>query len=460
MRCLRVKARVLLKNNYNNMEHDRHKNLIYRLCIAPAVTAGKALCGIGYKWWLLAFLFVTFFLERCARQVYNATLPQIKADFAVLGVTNTQLGVVGSVFGAVFGMSLIGSGLAADFIGRKRTIVVGALLFSVGVLVSGFAHGLIVMVIFYGVINAIGQCCIAPPSYSLISQYHDNTTRSTAMSIFQSAVYAGMIISSVSAGKLASMGEGGWRHAFWILGGLGIAWTVVMHLFMRDTPQVPVRADDPDAKPSVRDGFLALLKKPTAILIALAFGMFVYASFGCRSWMILFMNEEFGETGLASVSFHAVFWMCLGSLLGCLITARLVDKFGSGRPRIRLDVSVAGFLLMVGPMVWVGNARSLVECCAALFVLGMTQGVYDAAHYPAMFDCIAPRYRSVTTGLTGCMAFLIGSLSPVVIGWMSENMSMRAGLMSISAFYLMGAIILLPAQAVFFKKDWIGNEKA
>ena len=53
---------------------------------------------------------------------------------------------------------------------------------------------------FYGVVNAIGQCCIAPPSYSLISQYHDNTTRSTAMSIFQSAVYAGIIISSVSAG--------------------------------------------------------------------------------------------------------------------------------------------------------------------------------------------------------------------------------------------------------------------
>ena len=35
----------------------------------------------------------------------------------------------------------------------------------------------------------------------------------------------------------------------------------------------------------------------------------------------------------------------------------------------------------------------------------------------------------------------------------------RVGLMSISLFYLMGAIILLPAQMVFFKKDWIGSEK-
>ena len=123
----------------------------------------------GYKWWLIAFLFVAFFLEQGTRQVYNAALPQIKLDYAVFGVTNTQLGMVGTVFGAVFGIALVGSGIAADFLGRKRTLVVGTLLFSLDVCISGFAHGLFMMVAFYGVMNAIGQCCIAPPSYSLIA---------------------------------------------------------------------------------------------------------------------------------------------------------------------------------------------------------------------------------------------------------------------------------------------------
>ena len=412
---------------------------------------------IGYKWWLLAFLFVTYFLEQGARQIYNAALPQIKLDFAAFGVTNAQLGLVGSVFGSVFGLALIGSGIAADFIGRKRTLVVGTLLFSLGVFVSGFAHGLIMMVAFYGVLNALGQCCVAPPSYSLIAQHHDTTTRSTAMSIFQSAVYAGIIISSSVAGELASLGERGWRYAFWLFGGIGIAWAIVMQLFMRDTPQIAVRDDE---QASIMEGVLALLTKPTAVLIALAFGMFMYASFGCRNWMTLYMNESFGGGGLATVSFHSVFWMCIGSLLGCLGMARLIDRFERDRPRIRLDVSVIGFVLMVGPMIWIGKATSLFECCVALFALGLAQGVYESAHYPAMFDCIAPRYRSVTTGLTGCMAFLMGSFSPIIIGWMSEHMSMRLGLMSIGVFYLAGAIILVPAQIWFFKKDWIGNEKA
>ena len=64
-------------------------------------------------------LFVTFFLELGSRQLYNAALPQIKVDFAHLGTTDTQLGVVGTVFSAVFGLCLVASGIAAA-IAKKR----------------------------------------------------------------------------------------------------------------------------------------------------------------------------------------------------------------------------------------------------------------------------------------------------------------------------------------------------
>ena len=98
---------------------------------------------------------------------------------------------------------------------------------------------------------------------------------------------------------------------------------------------------------------------------------------------------------------------------------------------------------------------AVAAAVAALAVLGLTIGVYEAAHYPAMFDCIEPRYRSAATGLTGCMAFLMGSLAPAVLGWMNGHMSMRAGFASLSAFYLTGALTLLPAIAKYFRKDCI-----
>ena len=406
----------------------------------------------GYKWVLLVFLFVAFFLELGTRQLYNAALPQIGREFARLGVTDAQLGAVGSVFAAVFGVALVASGLAADFFGRKRVLVAGTLLYSAGVMGSGFADGVGALILSYGVLNAMGQCCVAPAGYALITKYH-RETRSVAMAIFQSAVYAGIILSSIFGGAMAETGEGVWRWAFWIMGAAGVAWALAMQAGMRPEPV----GGDGDGKASVKEAFLALLRKPTAILIAVAFGFFMYASLGIRLWTPMFLTRTFEGVGTAKAALHGVLWLNGGSLVSCLVTARLIDRFGAKRPRIRLEVSALGLLLCIGPMLWVAWARNFSACCTALTVLGATIGVYEAAHYPAMFDCIAPRYRSAATGLTGCMAFLMGSLAPTVIGWMNDHMSMRTGFASLGWFYLVGALVLVPALIWLFRKDYVAE---
>ena len=412
---------------------------------------------ISYKWLLLALLFVTFFLELGTRQIYNALLPQLKVDFAAQGATDARLGGVGSLFSAVFGLMLLASGLCADFFGRKKTIVAGTALFSAAILGCGFAQGLGFFFILYGVVNAIGQCCIAPASYSLISQHHDNCTRSTAMAIFQSANYFGIVICGWAAGLFADCGAGGWRRGFWVFGAVGLVWAALMQRYLRDTQQTTAVGDAD--KPSVKAAFAALMTKPTAILIAVAFGMFMYANLGLRLWATAFVAREFPECGNASAAFHSLFWLMLGSFIGLFVGARFLDHIGSRRPRIRLEVSAMGFALCIPPVVWVACASSLVECCAALTALGLALGTYEAAHYPAMFDCVEPRYRSATTGMTGSLAFVMGSAGPFTLGILGERLSMRAAFASLSLFFLAGALILIPAVFKYFKHDYIGDEK-
>ena len=407
-----------------------------------------------YKWRLLAFLFGAFFIELGSRQLYSAALPQIRLEFLGYGVTNAQLGAVGTVFGAVFGLALVVSGLAADLLGRKRVLVAGTFLFSIGILGSGFAKGIGGIMLFYGVLNALGQCCIAPASYALISKYHVET-RSTAMAVFQGAVYSGIILSSLFGGVLAEQGEGAWRRAFWIMGAGGIAWAAAMQFGMRPEPVGDDGAEKDEA--TIKEAFLALLKKPTAVLIAVAFGFFMYANLGLRLWMPMLMTRSFEGVGTAKAALHGVLWLNVFALANCVLTAKAVDRFGAKRPRIRLEVSALGFLLCIAPVVWVARAGGFGSCCAALSVLGLALGVYDAAHYPAMFDCIVPRYRSAATGITGCMAFLMGSLAPVVLGWMGDHMSMRTGIASLGAFYFAGGLVLLSAMVWFFRKDYVGR---
>jgi len=422
-------------------------------------------CGIlyahmdkkNYKWLMLTFLFGAYFLEQATRQVYSATLPQIKLDFLGLGVTDALLGSVGTVFTIVFGLCLVGSGLASDLFGRKRVLLIGVVLYSLGAIGSGFAQSVGFLMISYGVINAIGQCCIAPPCYSLISQYHV-ATRSTAMSIFQSAVYLGIILGSVSAGVMASWGAGRWRWAFWTVGALGLLWALVMVFGLHSETQRGVDGCT-EEKATVREAFLALIRKPTAILIAFSFGMFIYVSTGIRIWVTTFMVRTFEGVSLAGAALHSVFWQYLGAVIGCNVMARLLDQWGKKRPRIRLEISAIGLLLCIIPIIFIARASTFVGCAVALGVHGLTMGVYEAGHYPAMFDCIAPRYRSATTGLTGCMAFVMGSMAPLVLGWISDRSSMREAMMSLGWFYLAGALILIPAILWYFRIDFIPNQE-
>ena len=363
-----------------------------------------------------------------------------------------QLGLVGTVFSGVFGLSLVGSGLAADFFGRKRVLVWGTLLFSAGVFVSGFAAGLGLLLAAYGVLNAVGQCCVAPPCYSLISQHHGRT-RSVAMAIFQAAVYLGVILSSVFAGCLAEWSAGGWRWAFWLAGGLGIFWSLVMHCGIVESPMpTPSVAEE---RPTMKAAFGALLKCPTAILIAVSFGMFMYAQLGIRLWTPMFMVRHFEGVGIAKAALHSVLWLNVGALMSSIVVAHMNDRISVRRPRIKLEVTMLGLVLCIAPVLMVAYSTTFAGCCASLFLFGLTLGVYDASHYPAMFDCVTPRYRSATTGLTGCYAFLFGSFAPTVLGWIGETFSMRGAFASLGVFYVLGAVTLAPAVVRFFKRDYI-----
>ncbi len=418
---------------------------------------GEQRVGAGYKWRLLGFLFVAFFLVMGTRQLYNAVLPQIKLEFAEYGISDAQFGLVGSVFTATFGILILASGLAADFLGRKRVLVAGTFLFSTGVFFTGFAGGIVALVLFYGVMNAAGQCCVAPASYGLLSKYHTDT-RATALAIFQAAVYCGVILSSLFGGKVAELGDGSWKWAFWIMGAFGVLWALVMAIGLKPEPTLGERGlshDVATGKASVREAFAAMLRKPTAVLIALAFGCFTYARMGLLLWIAVFMTTAFRDVRVSSAALHGVLWLNVGALVSCLVVAKALDRFGARRSRIRLEVAALGVILCIVPMLWVAKSGSFVSCCAALLVLGLSFGVYEAANYPAMFDCIEPRYRSAATGITGCLAFLLASPGPVVLGWMGEHLSTRLGFASLAGFYIVGAILLAVALFYFFERDRI-----
>lgn len=404
---------------------------------------------LDYKWVMLALISIAYFLAQGTRLIYAAVLPQIKADFASSGITDAQLGLVGSTFTLVFGLVMPFAGMFADMYRRKWILVVGTFLFSTGIFLSGFASGLGMLFIAYGLMNGVGQALMPPSNSSLIGQLHTDT-RGTAFSIYQAAIYLGIVVCSVVASRLAGVGEGGWRKAFWIFGAIALAWTMVMALCLKDTPNVGSRSEV-----SAGDALKAFVTKPTALLLMGALGCYFFATYGVKTWTPMFMMRAFPDMAPATAVFHGVFWFYLGAFVGVTISGRASDRLKPHRPFVRFEVELLGILLCI-PFILVMAATSVLPLMiTALALFGFATGIYDSNLYAALLEVIDPKYRAMATGIFGCGGCIIGALGPVVMGLLSDAFSLRLAYASLALFALLGGAFICFARFMTVKKDMV-----
>ena len=402
-----------------------------------------------YKWTMLVLLTVTYFLMHAARQIFNAALPQIKADLP--GTTDAEWGFTRTVFLFSYAMMVPVAGIAADMFRRKWVIVLGTLMFAGSVFFTGWVGGFVSMLVMYGLLNGVGQCMIPASCGSLIAQYHVKT-RSTALSVYQTGLYFGVIIASAVSGWLGTVAEGGWRWAFWVFGIIGLVWVLVLAVFLRDTP--PIKNAAGDDKASFKEAALAMVSKPSAILLTFAFGMLVFGSNCFRTFMPMFLVKESGYgLSLGSAAIHGVLWFFIGSFLGIFAGARISDRFASRRSGLRLEIMALGLLLSAPTMAGMVYMPNLFLSCVMMFLFGVGGGFLDCNLYAGLFEVVAPRYRAAATGVYLCGAFIVGCPATAVLGYVGQHFSYRQGIAIFGGTYLAAAIAVYIARAVFFKKD-------
>ena len=411
---------------------------------------------IDNRWFALGLLWVAYFLLQGTRQIYGATLPQIRADF---GVDDLRMGAVASVFFFAYAAVVPLGGFAADLFRRKWVIVLGTALFVSGVFLASFASSVGLLILTYGILNGVGQSLVPTSSTSLIQQLHAES-RATALSVYQLAAYAGIILCSVSSGYLGSLGPGGWRLSFQIFGGLGILWVVVLVVFLREPPSAAVvSAVRPKAVRALKEGFLALVTKPSAVLMTFAFGLSNFGDIGFRTWMPTFLQEGL-SLAPARAAFHAVIWFYIGGFLGILAGSRLSDA-GKRRGRIgaRLDCNLIGLVLCaLFVCLVVRLSGSLAATVAALAAYGFVHGFYDANFIASFYEVIVPRYRTSAYGLYASGAFALGACAPVVLGALRQSFPMTTAFATLGGFYLAAAALTFVARTVFLERDYERDE--
>ena len=400
---------------------------------------------LPYKWELIVLLWFAFLINMADRQAYNVVLPLLSKD---LNLTPDKAGLVASIFLWFYAVLVPVGGFLGDIARRKWVVFFSLLIWSIGTVMSGLTTGLVGLIAFRSIATGGGEAFYFPSANSLIGQHHQKT-RALAMSIHQTALYVGIIASGLVAGWMGK--HFGWRSPFVVFGGIGVALALVLAWRMRDDPQ-------PAAAPAARriplgELLRAIAGKPTVWALWLAFGFFYFTQMGYITWMTTYLYEKY-QLSLPNAGFSSMFYHHIFAALGVLLGGKISDMLATRRRTVRIETEFVGLFFGAPFIFFMGATDSLWLCCASLAGFGLFRGIYDSNLFASLFDVIKPQYRATATGLMLSFAFLVGSFSPTVLGFLKSRFGLSFGLASLSVSYVLGGIIILIACALFFRKDY------
>jgi predicted MFS family arabinose efflux permease len=385
------------------------------------------------RWAVVALLWFCGFFNYADRQAVFSVFPLLRGEFAV---SDTDKGMIGSAFMVVYAIMSPFTGLMVDRFSRRRLVVLGLAAWSVICALTATA-GRFWQLLAFRAAEGLGESFYFPASMSLLAGHHGPRTRSRAMSLHQTSVYAGTAVGGILAGYLG--GRFGWRSPFWALGLVGLAYAAWLPTRLREPPRS--KADAPPGDP--RRDLAAVLRTPAAVALLATFAGANFVAMALLAWLpdFVFRTHELDLFGSALV---ATLFMPSANLVGALLGGVLADRLGA-RPGGRAAVQGAALLLGAPCVFLAGRTGSLPVLIAALIGIGLCKGVYDANIFASLYDVVRPEIRGFAAGLMNTVGWAGASLAPLAIGLAIGRFGLGASIASTACLYLAAGALALVA---------------
>jgi len=395
----------------------------------------------NYKWYVIAMLWFVCFLNYADRQAIFVLFPLLRVQFHL---SDMQLAMLGTSFMWLYALSGPVAGWLGDRYSRRGLILTG-LIFYLGVTVATVLSRSFWELTVLRAFSGIAEALYFPAAMSLISSYHGPDTRSRAMSIHQSAVYAGTVGGGVIAAVIAE--HFGWRSNFILLGSVGLTLLFMLLLFLREPPrgtwpaQESARAAQPAHLP-LREMLADILAAPLVLRLIFVFIGANFVAVIFMVWFPSFLYRSF-HMSLTMSGVNATVYMQVASIGGVLCGGVLADRMAhsgrGGRMRVQALGLIAGapFLFLTG---WTLSVPVLI---GAMIGFGYCKGVYDSNIWASLHDVVRPECRATAVGIMNSLGWLGGGLAPLAIAAASQRFGMGACLSATSMIYLLVAGVLL-----------------
>ncbi len=399
----------------------------------------------GYKRFALAMLTAVYALNFIDRQILVILQEPIKAD---MGLSDAQLGLLsGFAFAVVYVTAGIPIAYWADRGNRRNVISLAVAVWSGMTAVSGLAQNygqLLLARIGVG----LGEAGGSPPAHSMISDYYPPQQRATALSIYSSGIYMGILLGFLFGGVIAE--AFGWRTAFMVVGLPGVLFAVILRFTLKE----PLRGrwENPTAahapQPGLKQTMALLRDRPSFWYIALGSAFASYVAYGNGNFLPSFLirnhNMSIAEVGTVLALVSGV-----SGALGTFLGGYLSDRYGTTDMRWYLWIPMIGIALAYFPYLNMLLTENITSGLALVFFALILNSFYLGPCIALSHALVEPGMRALTSAVLFFVLNMIGlGLGPFITGLVSDmlvpaygDQALRYSMLATTQVYLLALLM-------------------
>lgn len=364
-------------------------------------------------------LFVVLFLINVLNYADRFVLPAVATEIkAAVGLSDTQIGLIGTAFLLVYAITAVPLGVVADRSLRTRVVSLGVAVWSVATVVTGFTRTFAQLFAARAFLG-IGEASYFPASTSLLADAFPHGSRGRLMSWWNFATPIGVFLGFAAGGVVGA--RFGWPFAFYLTAAPGLILAAVISMLREpargSSERLRASPESGDALATMRK--LLRVRSLVASILAQSFSFFVLG--GVSFWIPTYMHDHFKlDTATAGILSGVVIVVSggVGTLIGGYVADHLLARGHSGA---RLVVPGLGFL-GAAPFILLGILAPSLG--GFLIFFGLAAGLLQTASGPLTAlsqDVVVPARRAQAVAISLLITHLLGdAFAPTALGALSD----------------------------------------
>lgn len=405
-----------------------------------------------YPWVLVGLLWFVALLNYLDRQMLSTMQSAMQLDIKELAIAE-NFGRVMGIFLLIYGLMSPVAGMIADRINRKWLIVGSLFVWSSVTYALGHAETF-QQVYWLRALMGVSEALYLPTGLAMIADFHSSKTRSLAIGIHISGLYAGQALGGFGATIAANYS---WHTVFHWFGIIGVIYAIILIFLLHEKEghagtgtaklnSIPGKTNI--RKRSLLSSFGVILGTVSFWILLFYFMAPSFPGWATKNWLPTLFAENLGLE-MAKAGPMATISIAIASFIGVLIGGPMSDRWVQKNIRGRIYTSAIGLILTVPSLILLGYGHTYAGLIGPAILFGIGFGMFDTNNMPILCQIIPQQYRATAYGIMNMMGVFAGYTVTLLLGSSTDAGNLGADFSKLSIVVLTAVILML----VFIKPN-------